>query len=342
MGIFDWWHGRSGSTPTAQLKQQIDETVERVVQTTNPRLRFAPHYRAQLAPAVEISLAYARDLVASLPPAREASVATWSRDPFMRAFFASADDLARTFSRAPDLRAYFEQNPAMSEAYATLGMEMTERKILGMALEGTLVQRDVAQTTVSFGDYRIRICGRTEPELRAALERRIMDQLALEGLIHISADASRRTTLKNERALIKTRLKLLERQGMGMRAALGGEDVGQEELARLQLQLEENTRNLDGLGDGAQMLDFELEHICSVLAEPAKHIYLSSKRLQLDRMNVVIADSNTQDGNELEFLILRVPGTNPPLMRVGTLVRFPRAELLPTNQSFAEAARLLM
>jgi hypothetical protein len=218
---------------------------------------------------------------------------------------------------------------------------MTERKVLGMAIKGSVVQRDVAQTNISFGDHRIRICGRTEPELRAALERRIIDQLALEGLIHIGADASRRTMLKNERTLIEMRLKLLERQGMGMRAALGGETVGPDELARLQSQLEENTRSLGGLGNDVQMLDFELEHIRSVLAEPAKHIFVSSRRLRLDRMNVVIDDNSIQDGNELEFLALRVPGTVPPQTRAGMLVRFSRAELLAAVQPLAEAARLI-
>jgi hypothetical protein len=49
MSILDWWRGRGGSAANAQDRQRIDEAVERVVQTTNPKLRFARRYREWLA-----------------------------------------------------------------------------------------------------------------------------------------------------------------------------------------------------------------------------------------------------------------------------------------------------
>lgn len=46
-GLLGWWRKRSGGGPaTAQDRQLVDETIERVVQTTNPRLKFARRYRA--------------------------------------------------------------------------------------------------------------------------------------------------------------------------------------------------------------------------------------------------------------------------------------------------------
>jgi hypothetical protein len=58
-------------------------------------------------------------------------------------------------------------------------------------------------------------------ELRHEIVRRVLDQLTLEGIAKIEADASRRDLLKRERALLKARLRLLERQGAGMGAVLG-------------------------------------------------------------------------------------------------------------------------
>lgn len=342
MSILDWWRGRGGSAAGTLDRQRVEETVERVVQMTNPRLRFARRYRARLAPAVESSLVYVRDLVASLPTARDASRAAWSDDPYMRAFFATAADVAQIVSRAPDLRAYFEQNPGLPEAYAVLGMQMTERKVLGMADVGGSTQRDVTQTIVSFGDHRVRVCGRSESELKDELERRLLEQLALEGLASIVADQSRRTALEQERALFKARLQMLGRKGAGMRGAMGGEAVGQEESSRLQSQIEENSRQLGDMGGGAQALDHELENIRAVLADPAQHLFVSSKRLRIDRMNVVIEDDKARAGTELEFLVARIPGTVPALMRAFTLVRFPRAELLSAKHRFDDAARLLV
>jgi len=342
MGILDWLRGSSASAASPQERQQIDETVERVVQTTNPKLRFASRYRARLDPAVAKSFAYVRELVATQPAIREASAAAWSGDPYLRAFFATADDLVLAFSRSPDLRAFFERNPAAPEAFAVLGMEMTERKILGTAAEGDKTRSEVAQTAVSFGDHRVRMCGRTESELKAEIERRLVDQLVLEALARIGADASRRTELERERALVKVRLQLLERQGAGMSAALGGEAVGQGEAAQLKSQIEENTRNLGELGNPAEVLDRELEHICAVLGEPASHLYVTSKRLRLDPMNIVIENGSSQAGTEYEFLQARVPGTTPPQFRAFAFVRIARAELLSAGRLVDDAQKKLV
>jgi hypothetical protein len=341
MGILDWWRNRDSGAASAHDSQRIDETIERVVQMTNPRLKFARRYRARLAPAVETALAHAHDLVASAPPAREASRAGWASDPYMQSFFATADDLVQALSRAPDLRAHIERNPVQPEAYALLGMQMTERKVLGMAMEGDQVRGEVQQTTLSFSDHRVRVCGRTESELRAEIERRLVDQLALEGLARVVAGQSNRTELEQQRAVLRSRLRMLERKGTGMRGALGYESLGQDELARLQSQLDENAAKLGGAGGGVQALDHELEQIRSVLAESAQHLYLTSRRLRIDKMNVVIEDGSSQAGAEYEFQVAKVPGTNPPLTRAFALVRFPCAELLPRERLLEDAARLL-
>ena len=342
MKLRDWWQGRTASAQSPQDKQRIDSTVERVVETTNPSLRYVSNYKKKLGPAVAASLDYVHDLVASLPPAREASTAAWAGDTFIKALFASPDELVRAFSRAPDLQAHVEKNPGLAEAYAVLGMAMSERKVLGMAMEGDLLRRDVAQTNVSFSDHRVRICGCTEAELRDEIERRLVDQLALEGLAQIAADDSRRDALKQESALLKARSRLLENEGAGIRGALGGEAAGAAKLAELRSQMMENSRELASLGVGAELLDRQLEHIRSVLAEPARHLYVSSRRLRLDGMNVLIEDPAAQAGVELEFLVARLPGTVPALERAFVLVRFPRGELLTAQQLRGDIARWLI
>ena len=88
------------------------------------------------------------------------------------------------------------------------------------------------------GISSLRCLRRTKSDLRQELEWRIVDQLGLEGLAQVAADQSRRDMLEEERALLMTRLRLLERQGTGMRAAFGGDTaVDPLELTRLQAQL---------------------------------------------------------------------------------------------------------
>lgn len=336
MGILGWWRKRSGGEASGVDRELVDEMIERVVQMTNPRLKHSRRCRALLAPAVEIALAYTGELVNAMPAPREASSAGWASDPYMQAFFATADDLVQIFSRVPAVRAQFEQNPGLSDCYATLGMRMTERKVLAKAMEGDQVRGEVTQTTVSFGDHLVRVCGATESGLRTEIERRLLDQLALEGLSNVVADQSNRTELEQERAVLKARLQMLERRGTGLRGLSGG-PVDQAELLRLQSQLEENTAKLGGTGSGTQALERELEQIGAVLAEPAKHMFVESKRLRINNLNVVVEEG----GTEFEFLLGKVPGFTPPELRAFTLVRFPRAELLPQDRLMQDAARLL-
>lgn len=342
MGILDWWHGRSRDGTDAANDGAVLELVERIVDTTNPRLRFVWHYQQRLAPVVASAMAYLVEILMSVPAARAASAAGWSSDPYLRAFFATPDDLVRAFSRSADLRAWFEQNPLVEVAYGVLGMEMNERRILGLALENGAVRQDVEQTTVSFGDYRVRICGGSEAELRQEIEGRMVNELALAGLAQAEADQTQRTLMEQERALLLTRKQILERQGGGLRAAVGGDEpADQAELGRLQAQLEENTRNLAKLGMGAQALEGELDRVVEALADARQQLQVSTRVLRLDRMNVVQAGDDALAGEKFEFQTVRIPG-HPPRTRAFVLVCVPRADLLPGGLQFDEAARLLL
>jgi hypothetical protein len=332
--------GRANDGVAAQDRERVGESIERIM-ALHPQLRLARQYRKRLAPAVGTSLAYLRELVDAVPAPREASTAAWAVDPYVHAWFAAPDDVASTLSRAAALRAFFDNNSGLPEACAVLGMEMTERHMLGVRQEGDTMRRDVAQTTLSFSDHQVRMCGPGETELRNGIVARLLDQLALEGLARTAADKSRRTALEKERALLKTRLQLLERQGRGIRSVIGG-DVAQDlaELERLAAQVEENAQNLAGLGLRDEALDRELEYVRAVFAHPERHLAVSTRRLRLNRMNVVLEGADAQEGEELEFRIASVP-TMPPRIRAFSLIRFARTSMLPQRNMFDEAEQQL-
>jgi hypothetical protein len=323
-----------------QEQRWIDEGVARVL-VFSPQLRMARRPGTRLAPAVGTAVSYLVDLVRAIPPARAASAAAWAVDPGIHAFFAAPGDIAPALSRSEDLRAFFEHHPDAQEAYAVLGMAMTAKHTLGVALEGETMRRDVIQETISFSDHQVRICGRTELELKQEIVRRLVDQLALEGMTRFAADQERRGALEQERALLKTRLLLLERQGVGMRAALGDtERTATGELARLHQQMADNERELDALGIRSEAQERQLGHLCGVLSEPAAHIYVERRSIRLNKMNVVVPASSAEAADEIMFEVARIPA-DPPRVRAFALVRFARAELLPAASMFDQAARLL-
>lgn len=341
MGLLDRIR-REGDQATAQDRDGVNAAIERLL-ALHPQLGLARHCRKHLAPAVATSYAYVRALVDAVPAAREASAAAWDGDPYIHAWFAGPDDVALRISRSTDLRAYFADNGDAPEAYAVLGMELVERHVLGARAEGETMRRDVPQTTLGFGDHQVRMCGRVDAELREEIVRRLLDELALAGLARTAADKSRRAALERERALLKTRLQLLERQGRGIRSVIGG-DVASDpgELARLKERVEENACELAGLGLREDALERELGQVRALFAQPARHLSVSTRRLRLDRMNVVI-EPGTPTGtpvSDFEFRIARLP-TLPPRVRAFALVRFARTSLLPEKSVFEEAEQLL-
>lgn len=337
MGILDWIFHRDETQAGQREDERLAETVERVL-AIYPRLRMARHYRRRLAVAVAETVRYKDSLVASLPAPHEASVNAWSSDPCIRAFFATPEDLPRAFSRSSELRAYFDRNPDTREAYAVLGMAMFERRVLGVALEGETMRNDVALTTLCFSDHRVRICGRTDAELRQEIGGLLVDQLALEGLEMLAAH--RRDLVAEGRELLHERSALLQRQGTGVGAMVGGEpEVDTEELASLQAKIEENANNLAALRVPTEVIELELERICNVLSDPSTHLYVTKKQVRIDLMNVVQENAG-QGCHEIEFDIARIPG-NPPRIRAFLLVHFARAELLPGGLHIDAAMRAL-
>jgi hypothetical protein len=311
MSILDWlWHHDEAQS-TREQSERSNEALKRILEII-PRLRMARRYRERLAPAIAISLRYENTLVASLPAAHEASASAWSSDPYLRAFFATPQELIDAFSRSHELRAHFDQNPNSQEACVVLGMTMTECQVLGVALEGDTVRHDVSQTTLCFGNHRVRICGRTELDLHQEIGKRLMDQLALEGLTRLAAD--RRELVVQGRERLQARLALLEAEGAGVRSMVGaGALAGAEELSRIQVAIDENARTLAALRAPTEVIELD--------------VYLTKKRLRIDLMNVVQPGS-AESGHEIEFSLARIPG-HPPQTRAFTLVRIARTELLP-------------
>jgi hypothetical protein len=324
---------------------RVADAVERIV-ALSPHLRMARRYETRLQPAVVTALRYVAGVVDAIPPAREASAAAWSLDPYIHAFFAGPDDVAPALSRSADLRAWFGQNPAEQEAHAVLGMAMKEKRVLGTAQEGETMRRDVVQETISFSDHQVRMCGRSEAELRDEIVRRLVVQLGLQGMARFTAQQAERGLLERERALLQTRLRLLEREGAGIGAlvgdgaAAGAAAADADELARLQADIADNGEAIQRLGLRSEALDRELAEVCAVLADPAAHLFVETRNCVLSGMNVVQPPGQPDGGDALVFQVAQIP-TVPPQARAFALVRFARADLRPPDGLLDDAARLL-
>ncbi|MBB5417489.1 hypothetical protein QF000_002573 [Paraburkholderia atlantica] len=338
MGLLSWLTKRIAAEESDD--QHAEEIVERIVGLC-PSLRLARNYASRLRPAAQHTLAYLDRLAAEVPPAREASAAAWATDPYIHAFFATPDEVCPVFNRSHQLNAFFNDHPVADQVFAVLGMAFDERHIFGVGQQGETTQTDLAQTTLNFSDHQVRVCGESEAALRREIVLRIVDQLVLEGLGKIEAETARQDELQRERALLKTRLTILERQGAGVRSLLGSDaSSNYAEVAKLQAQIEENDQALAQLGLKTEALERHLDVMCGVLQAPDAHFYVRRSKYRLDRMNVVVEDGDTRPAHEIEFRLAHLPAS-PNTMRVFSTVRFRRADFSPPLSDLAQAHRLI-
>lgn len=342
MGILDWFKNRPGQF---NLDQGSDEAirwgVDKAITLTNPRLKLISDCEKRLAPAVGNTINYLRAQATALPAVHTLSTKTWSIDPALRAFFAAPTDIPKVLGRSENLRTLFDKFPELDEACVVLGMEFKEQRVFGMALQGEMVQRDVAQTSVNFSDHRARICGRDESRLRRLIGAEVFEYLVAHALAEIGEERNERRELQENRSLIRARLRLLQQHGPGLGSMFGEAPAAKCEQERLAAELLENEKQLEAVGGSDSILETELECLLGVLNDPQNHLRFEAKQLQLDAMNMVLDQNGTNPAASVKFSVAELHGT-PPVSRAFVLARVARSEVPPPQTiNFNDAARLL-
>ena len=238
MGILDWFKNRPGQfDPDRVSDEMIQGAVEKAIALTNPRLKLLPDCYKRLTPAVETTIEFLCAQVAALPAAHPLSAKAWSSDPALRAFFVAPTDIQSVLGRSENLRTLFDKFPELDEALVILGMAINKQRVFGMALHGDMVQRDVAQTSVSFSDHRARLCGRDEARLRRIVGVEVFEHLVAQALSEIGEERVERQELQASRSLIRTRLRLLQKHGPGLGSMFGADPAAPGEQTQLEAAL---------------------------------------------------------------------------------------------------------
>lgn len=262
----------------------VREAIERAVDGTDPWIRAVSGYKKKLRPAVLRAIDYVVALVDGLEPPLELNVENYDGDLRLRRFFISSDEL-RNFIAADRNLAEFRKGPqgASPHVVALLAMEKQERGIIGVALSGDVVMRDVPQTTVSFEGHRLMDPSESEAETRRLLKRRAFDHLLSLALGRIATIKSERTNLERYRTLLQSKLNLLQRGGWGFDAADPAENMDEakteEMLGRIETQLME-------VGGDDRALEAYLDIVADVLSRPEEHLWSTRTTLIVDRLGI--------------------------------------------------------
>lgn len=326
-GTFKPWDDEDNEEATApSCSDTLEQAVEHVVDETYSRLRFLSGYSRRLREPVAMALQSINALVEGVPEAILCSRATFSEDPRVNAFFADPNHLQQVFSRSAEVHDLLEANPEAEACWALLCMKIKEHRQLGVALVGNAVRKDVMQTTVNFIDHQILAPATSETGARYSLKCCIFNGLLAYIRKRARDDNIRVTELEHRRDFLVTRLhRNAPEDSAESRAAL------ERELAEIRETLAREVPRLASL-------ESRLELVVGVLGNPAHYVSGHLRTLHLSRMGIKLDGDRANTGNQVPLFEIRVAGQGT---RIGALVRFPRAEVLP-RQDLVHKADLFL
>lgn len=260
----------------------VAEAIERAVDGTDPQLRALSGYKKRLRPAVLRAVDHVVALVDALPPPMPVRFGGEGTDPRIKSFFISLPHMKKVFQEDRALSGYLQAQGGEGGIVALLAMEKEEKVILGAALSGDVVMRDVPQVTVSFDAHRLLDPARDEGDCRRLLKRRAYDHLLTLALRRLAEVKFERSDLERRRTLLQAKLHLLEREGWGFdRGDAERVDVAtvEERLGRLEAQLQE-------LGGDDRMLETYLGVVADALGRPEEYLQARSETIFVDRMGI--------------------------------------------------------
>jgi hypothetical protein len=322
---------RAGSSHPDELTERA---IERAIDATDPRLRALSGYKKKLRPAATYAIDHVLALVDSLAPALELDPQVCGTDPETTAYFVSVEHMREVLERDPTLNQWRRSEGTAADAVVTLMlMTLEERKGLGMALEGDVVRKDVAQTTVSLSKHQFVDPDAADTETRRLLKRRAFDHLLALALGRMAQAGSERKELEQERDLLRRKKAALASGRWTFDASGGGETV---DPTTLQRQLEGIESQL-AAGGGSGLLPTRLEILTDVLAQADRNLWSAPHALIVDRMGVKQAQAS-ELAPEVQLTVLHNAAGQKLVAR---LVHIDRATLPEPRDLLREAERYL-
>ncbi len=341
MGLLDRLrHLRNRRRGSREEREAFDRQVDAIVEIVDPRLRMVPGYRHRLAPALREAVRVIDAQFATLPPPLEVSRERWSREPLLRAAFTTPEAMQQLFDGHRPLRRFLASAEARGAGtvFAGLGMSLTLEKRFGHALQGDLVQRDVAQTALSLGDHRLSAFATSETQLAESVRQRVLQDLATRATQEVLGSRMRKERLGEERVKLQMRLRLYEQEARGLAGLWHDEEVITRHAEELREKLAETEGELQELSHSAADIGDFLDMTVAVFASMEHDVRLESRPLYVDAMNLC-HDAPGDGINTLPLTVAHVARRPPRVIR---LLRFaPDLVSFDSGDGLRQAARAL-
>jgi predicted Holliday junction resolvase-like endonuclease len=307
MAIFDFLAKLLGGNDSpcsgdARPCEELWEAVDRVVRMSHPNIHYVPDYRKKLMPSVERTLKYADEIIAEMKAPVQIDRDSWDKDPFLRAVFLSEKQYRKFFSENRKLKEYFNKTGA-SKCCALMVMNRNDRVIYGAEMEGNIIKRDVARTSVTFSDHQIVKPAASEAETRKKLAMSVLSVLSAHALEEIMSLIEFKKKMETEKKALEIRLQIHKTAVNSRKSLLPDTDDKKDEATEI---LEEIDRKIAEVRTEIDEPEDYIRRVIELMNHPEKFFMAKPVKLLLNSMNVITGNIKQENAEEINFLELTI------------------------------------
>jgi hypothetical protein len=288
--MFDFLHSifRGGRTADGPDDRLVGLATERLIEGTEPRLRAASGCNRVLRKPVTRAVEHVIALVEALPEPVEISASSYAENSCLRALFVSVAHLQETLSYCQDMQQFLRNPPPLAAGtiHGLLTVQRSDKGVLGMALEGDVVKRDVAQVVVNFGDCRLVGLAADAAEMERELKKRAFDHLIQCALQALTSARETNERLTTRHRLLERKLAALDAAGLGVGGFATAQGTVADSPEALTANLAAIEAELAELPADTATLEGQLATIAETIDRPEQLLRLERTSLTLDPMGV--------------------------------------------------------
>jgi hypothetical protein len=181
----------------------IQAGLQRIAELAGKALAMTSGFDRRLAAPVAHARSYCDSLVNALPPAVDINRQSFATNPLIHALFASASDIDSMLATSAPIRAFLTAPESWQHDcfFALMAARRADKKVLGVALQGSVVTTDVAQTLLQFSNQMVTLPAAEPDAAQASLFAAAFDSLLRTFAEHVEAARTTYKSLQAERAL---------------------------------------------------------------------------------------------------------------------------------------------
>ena len=280
----------AGFKENRQHEEALINEINRILSETKTKIPLLPHYQKKLKEPVHTAWGIIDNMMSHIPGPITIDPANWGKSPVLNAIFSGPDEFSNWLSHCHALQDAFQQTDA-NELFGLLVTEYHEKKSLGVAMVGDVVQKDVLQKSVYFEDPKILV---PQPDLETAkieIRHRILVILFTRELEEIADLKALTEELEKQQETLEILLQNRKKHSKEE----DDTDKGAKQI------ISDIDRKIDSIGGHPDSPEGHLQHVIEVLMNIEKHINMTPIVLRLNNLGIEVDKSSSEPFDEISF-----------------------------------------